>query len=68
MTTKLNTSVWNIIGQVKNIGTATQNGVQVTADFYDTGGNNVGGNNIVAVSPSNLFRCCALQCKPGILI
>ena len=56
MTTKLNSNIWNIIGQVKNVGTATQNGVQVTADFYDTGGNNVGGNKTVSVSPSNLNR------------
>ncbi len=54
LTTKLNSSIWNIIGQVKNVGTATQNGVQVTADFYDTKGNNVGGNKTVTISPSNL--------------
>ena len=28
--------------------------MQVKADFYDTGGNNVGGNKTVTVSPSNL--------------
>jgi hypothetical protein len=55
MTTKLQSgNVWNIMGQVKNTGTTTQNGLQVTADFYDSGGNNVGGNKTVAVSPSNL--------------
>ena len=55
LTTKLQSgSVWNIVGQVKNVGTTTQNGVQVTADFYDSGGNNVGGNRTVTVSPSNL--------------
>ena len=55
MTTKLQSgSVWNIIGQVKNVGTATQNGLQVTADFYDTSGNNIDGNKTVTVSPSNL--------------
>ena len=55
MTTKLQSgNVWNIVGQVKNVGTTTQNGVQVTADFYDTSGNNVGGNKTVTVSPSNL--------------
>ena len=55
MTAKLQSgNVWNIVGQVKNVGTTTQNGVQVTADFYDTSGNNVGGNKTVTVSPSNL--------------
>jgi hypothetical protein len=55
MTTKLQSgSVWNIVGQVKNVGTTTQNGLQVTADFYDSSGNNVGGNKTVTVSPSSL--------------
>jgi hypothetical protein len=42
------------VGQVKKVGTTTQNDLQVTADFYDSGGNNVGGNKTVTVSPFNL--------------
>ena len=42
------------MGQVKNVGTATQNGLLVTAEFYDTSGNNLGGNQTVEISPSSL--------------
>ena len=54
LVTKLESGAWNIMGQVKNVGTATQNGLLVTAEFYDTSGNNLGGNQTVEISPSSL--------------
>jgi hypothetical protein len=41
-------------GPSQNVGTATQSNLQVTAEFYDTSGNNLGGNQTVAISPSSL--------------
>ena len=48
---------WVITGQAENIaaGTKTQRNVQVTAYFYDSKGNNVGGGSYQgAVNPSIL--------------
>jgi hypothetical protein len=49
--------IWTITGQAENIaaGTKTQKNVQVTAYFYDSKGNNVGGGSYQgAVNPSIL--------------
>jgi hypothetical protein len=67
--TKLDSTgkIWTITGQVENRVSKTQNNVQVTAYFYDSKGNNVGGPYKGTVNPTVLksMQLGAFSMKPS---
>jgi hypothetical protein len=56
LVTKLSGNTWSITGQVENRVSKIQRNVQVTAYFYDSKGNNVGGPYKGTVNPTVLKR------------
>jgi hypothetical protein len=72
LVTKLDptTKTWTITGQVENRVSKTQNNVQVTAYFYDSKGNSVGGPYKGIVNPTVLksLQLGAFSMKPSMSI